>query len=112
MIFFSKKCSFRTILRILGNKLQWFTFSNYIYQSYANYGKARPLPSTFSQQLPIYQICVAIRDSLLGKVVFFFSARIRNFTEDRKGLILTDGDYTDILVHVRTKWSNPFLNTL
>ena len=31
--------------------------------------------------LPIYQICVAKRSSLLRKLVFFYSARIKNFSQ-------------------------------
>ena len=62
-------------------KLQFPAFSNFIYQKQENYEKAIPLPSTFSQLLPIYQICAVKRSLLLRKLFFFYYARINFFLD-------------------------------
>ena len=83
--FFFKKWGCKIILSILSYKAAISCLQNH-----ANYNQTTSLPSTFSQPLLIYYMCVARRNSLLKKVVFFYSARIKNFSQLFSTIFLTN----------------------
>ena len=78
---FLKQCCVRMILRILSNEATISCLIQFYTSKIKTQGKRIPSPSTFSQLLPVYQIYVTKRSSLLRKVIFFYSARIKNFSQ-------------------------------